>query len=71
MPATHPTTLADNLRLLLAEGNTQIIGLLKELQPYDRSLLFKERLQRMLQLLGRLPTELACRNPEYLEPYPA
>ena len=71
MPATHPTTLADNLRLLLAEGNnTQIIGLLKELQPYDRSLLFKELdYKEQLQLLGRLPTELAAEILEYLEPY--
>lgn len=71
MPVTYLSSLADNLRPLLVEGDTaRITGLLKDLQPYDLSLLIKElNYEEQRQLLGSLPADMAAETLEYLEPY--
>ncbi len=71
MPVSYTSSQADSLRLLLAEKDTTgITELLKDLQPYDLSVLFKElSYENRQQLLTILPVEISAGALEYLEPY--
>ncbi len=71
MPIVYPSSLADNLRPLLLEGDAQgITELLEDLQPYDLYLLTKElSYEDQRQLLSCLPAEMAVEALEYFEPH--